>query len=197
MNTRNPALRTVITALAPAVWGSTYVVTTHMLPDGHPLFAALMRALPAGVIALLVTRRLPTGSWWWKSLVLGTLNMGAFFPLLFIAAQHLPGGVAATLGAAQPIFVAGLAVWILGERLSRRRMLWGLIGMGAVAMVVLGPGAAIDVTGVVAGLDLAIRAFELLDPALAASGTRPDGTRVAPGDVLAHVSGAARALLGA
>src|SRR5690625_3520113 len=51
--------------------------------------------------------------------------------------------------------------------------------------------------GVVAGLDLAIRAFELLDPALAASGTRPDGTRVAPGDVLAHVSGAARALLGA
>ena len=37
----------------------------------------------------------------------------------------------------------------------------------------------------VAGLDLAIRAFELLDPALAASGTRPDGTRVAPGDVLA------------
>ena len=156
MNTRNPALRTVITALAPAVWGSTYVVTTHMLPDGHPLFAALMRALPAGVIALLVTRRLPTGSWWGKSLVLGTLNMGAFFPLLFIAAQHLPGGVAATLGAAQPIFVAGLAVWILGERLSRRRMLWGLIGMGAVAMVVLGPGAAIDVTGVVAGLAAAL-----------------------------------------
>src|SRR5690625_4246134 len=51
--------------------------------------------------------------------------------------------------------------------------------------------------GVVAGLDLAIRAFELLDPALAASGTRPDGTRVAAGDVLAHVSGEARALLGA
>ncbi|MGO2096430.1 MAG: EamA family transporter [Candidatus Microbacterium stercoravium] len=148
----NPPARTVITALAPAVWGSTYIVTTHMLPDGHPLFAALMRALPAGIIALLVTRRLPTGSWWWKSLVLGTLNMGVFFPLLFIAAQHLPGGVAATLGAAQPIFVAGLAVWILGERLSRWRLLWGIIGMIAVAMVVLGPGAAIDLTGVVAGL---------------------------------------------
>ena len=51
--------------------------------------------------------------------------------------------------------------------------------------------------GVVAGLDLAIRAFELLDPALTASGACPDGTRVAPGDVLAHVSGQARALLGA
>jgi len=148
----NPAVRMAVTALAPAVWGSTYVVTTHMLPDGHPLFAALMRALPAGIIALLVTRRLPTGSWWWKSLVLGTLNMGVFFPLLFIAAQHLPGGVAATLGAAQPIFIAGLAVWVLGERLSRWRMLWGIIGMIAVAMVVLRPGAAIDLTGVMAGL---------------------------------------------
>ena len=51
--------------------------------------------------------------------------------------------------------------------------------------------------GVVAGLDLAIRAFEFLDPALTVGGARPDGTRVAPGDVLARVSGEARALLGA
>lgn len=148
----NPPARTVITALAPAVWGSTYIVTTHMLPDGHPLFAALMRALPAGIIALLVTRRLPTGSWWWKSLVLGTLNMGAFFPLLFVAAQHLPGGVAATLGASQPIVVAFLAVAILHERLSAWRVWWGAAGMLGVAMVVLRPDAGFDAIGILAGL---------------------------------------------
>ncbi|MFT3945024.1 MAG: EamA family transporter [Ancrocorticia sp.] len=143
---------TVLTVFVPMVWGTTYIVTTHLLPEGHPLFAALMRSLPAGLIALLISRKLPQGSWWWKSLVLGTLNMAAFFPLLFVAAQHLPGGVAATLGAAQPIVVAFLAVAILHERLSTWRVCWGVVGLSGVALVVLGPGAGFDVVGIIAGL---------------------------------------------
>lgn len=143
---------TSLTALAPAVWGTTYIVTTHMLPDGHPMFAAMLRSLPAGLIALLISRQLPRGSWWWKSLVLGTLNMGAFFPLLFLAAQELPGGVAATLGAAQPIVIAILAVLILRERLSGWRVMWGVAGMIGVALVVLGPDAAMSPLGIAAGL---------------------------------------------
>lgn len=143
---------TALTAIVPMVWGTTYIVTTHMLPEGHPLFAAMMRSLPAGVIALLIARRLPRGAWWWKSLVLGTLNMGAFFPLLFLAAQELPGGVAATLGAAQPIVIAFLAVAILRERLSVRRVCWGVLGMIGVALVVLGPDAAMSPIGILAGI---------------------------------------------
>jgi probable blue pigment (indigoidine) exporter len=143
---------TALTAIVPMVWGTTYIVTTHMLPEGHPLFAAMMRSLPAGLIALLIARQLPRGSWWWRSLVLGTLNMGAFFPLLFLAAQQLPGGVAATLGAAQPIVIAFLAVAILHERLSVWRVCWGVVGMVGVALVVLGPEAAMSPLGIVAGL---------------------------------------------
>lgn len=140
------------TAVAPMVWGTTYIVTTHLLPPGHPLFAALMRTLPAGLIALAIARQLPRGNWWWKSLVLGGLNMGAFFPLLFVTAQRLPGGVAATLGAVQPIVIAFLAVVILHEKLSGWRLLWGVVGMVGVGLVVLGPEAALDPLGVVAGL---------------------------------------------
>lgn len=147
---------TALTALAPAVWGTTYIVTTHMLPAGHPLFAAMMRALPAGLIAILISRQLPGGSWWWKSLVLGTLNMGAFFPLLFVAAQELPGGVAATLGAAQPILIAFLAVPLLHERLSGWRVAWGIVGVIGVALVVLGPDAAMSPLGILAGLGGAV-----------------------------------------
>lgn len=143
---------TALAALAPMMWGTTYIVTTRLLPEGHPLFAAMMRALPAGIIALLLARRLPRGDWWLRSLVLGTLNLGAFFPLLFVAAQRLPGGVAATLGAVQPLVVAALAVALLGERLSRWRVGWGLIGVVAIGMVVLGPDAALDPVGVLAGL---------------------------------------------
>ena len=135
-----------LTSLAPAVWGTTYIVTTHALPPGHPVFAALMRTLPAGVLAFLASRQLPRGTWWWKSIVLGALNMACFFPLLFVAAQRLPGGVAATLGAAQPIIVAGLAVTVLGERLSARRLIWGVAGVVGIALVVLGPQAQLDLT---------------------------------------------------
>ncbi|MER6145020.1 EamA family transporter [Streptomyces sparsogenes] len=144
--------RTALTALAPLVWGTTYVVTTELLPPGHPLFAGLLRALPAGLIALAVTRTLPRGAWWGKAAALGVLNIGLFLPLLFVAAERLPGGVAATLGAAQPLGVAVLAVIVLHERLSVWRLLWGVIGVVGVGLVVIGPRAALDTTGIVAGL---------------------------------------------
>ncbi|WP_249044498.1 hypothetical protein [Crossiella equi] len=76
----------LLTALAPAVWGSTYLVTTELLPPGRPLLAAVLRALPAGLLLVALTRRLPRGDWWWRSFVLGALNIGVFFALLFVAA---------------------------------------------------------------------------------------------------------------
>lgn len=153
---RARAGRTALTALTPAVWGTTYIVTTELLPQGHPLFAALARSLPAGLAALLLSRALPRGSWWWKSAVLGTLNIGVFFPLLFFTAERLPGGVAATLGASQPIIVAFLVVAVLGERFSAWRLGWGVAGAAGVGMVVLGPAAALDSAGIVAGLASAL-----------------------------------------
>ncbi|MEU6831795.1 EamA family transporter [Nocardia beijingensis] len=144
--------RTVLTALAPVAWGTTYVVTTELLPSGHPLFAGLLRALPAGLIALAITRTLPRGAWWGKAAVLGVLNIGLLFPLLFLAAERLPGGVAATLAAAQPLVVAILAVVVLGEKPSPWRLVWGAVGLLGVGLVVIGPEAAFDVAGVVAGL---------------------------------------------
>ena len=154
-----------LTALAPAVWGTTYIVTTRALPSGHPVFAALMRTLPAGALALLAARQLPRGTWWWKSLVLGALNMTCFFPLLFVAAQRLPGGVAATLGAAQPIIVAGLAVTVLGERLSAWRLIWGVSG-------VVGRPDGISALGL-AGWQLTGAGLLLIVPALVLDGIPP------------------------
>ncbi|WP_267897480.1 EamA family transporter [Micromonospora deserti] len=141
-----------MTALAPAVWGTTYVVTTELLPQGHPLFAGLLRALPAGLIALAITRTLPPGAWWGKAAVLGVLNIGLFLPLLFIAAERLPGGVAATLAAAQPLVVAVLAVTVLRDSPSVWRLFWGVAGVVGVGLVVIGPNAALDIVGIVAGL---------------------------------------------
>jgi nicotinate-nucleotide pyrophosphorylase (carboxylating) len=50
-------------------------------------------------------------------------------------------------------------------------------------------------TGVVAGLDLARLAFQLIDPAIEIRLERNDGAAVAPGDVIATVAGPARGIL--
>lgn len=140
----------LLTALGPAIWGSTYLVTTALLPPDRPLLAGLLRALPAGLLLLAVTRRLPRGSWWWRSAVLGMLNFGAFFPLLFFAAYRLPGGVAATVSAVQPLVVAGLSVLVLRVRVSPGQLLAALAGVLGVALLTLTAAARLDVPGVLA-----------------------------------------------
>lgn len=139
------------TALGPVVWGTTYVVTTQLLPEGHPLWSGVLRALPAGLLLLALGRAPPTGRWWWRAAVLGALNIGMFFPLLFLAAYTLPGGVAAVFGAASPLIVAALALPLLGERPTARRLLWGVLAVVGVAMMVLAPGVELDLLGVLAG----------------------------------------------
>jgi len=49
--------------------------------------------------------------------------------------------------------------------------------------------------GVAAGLDAAVLAFELIDPALTIRQPTPNGARIAPGDVLMEIEGEARSLL--
>jgi probable blue pigment (indigoidine) exporter len=141
-----------LTALAPASWGTTYAVTTQFLPPDRPLFTGLVRALPAGLLLLAITRVLPRGAWWWKSAVLGALNIGAFFPLLFLSAYRLPGGMAAVVGSVGPLFVAGLAAVLLGERPTVRTLLTGVVAASGVSLVVLKAAGALDALGVLAAL---------------------------------------------
>jgi probable blue pigment (indigoidine) exporter len=147
---RTPVL--LITAFTPAVWGTTYAVTTEFLPPDRPLLAGLLRALPAGLLLLAVTRRLPHGLWWWRSAVLSVLQIGIFFPLLFVSAYRLPGGMAAVLGAAQPLVVAGLTTFLLSERVAPRTVIAAVVGAGGVALAVLTAAARLDSIGLVAGL---------------------------------------------
>lgn len=141
-----------LTAVAPAIWGSTYLVTTGLLPGWHPLTVALLRALPAGLLLLLLVRRLPAGVWWHRAFVLGSLNFALFWAALFVAAYRLPGGVAATVGAIQPLIVVFLARLALGTPVTVTAVLAGLVGVAGVAMLVLAPGASVDPLGVAAGL---------------------------------------------
>ncbi|WP_028934089.1 EamA family transporter [Pseudonocardia spinosispora] len=150
--TGTPTALTVLTALAPMSWGTTYLVTTEFLPPGYPLVSTVIRVLPAGLVLLVLTRRLPHGVWLWRSLLLGALNIGVFNALLFVAAYRLPGGVAATLQSIQPLFVAGLALLLLGEKPTRWRLGWAAAGVVGVALIVLRGRIHLDLVGILAGV---------------------------------------------
>ncbi|MEW2067695.1 EamA family transporter [Streptomyces sp. NPDC007346] len=149
-------LDSALTVLAPVVWGSTYLVTTQFLPPDRPLLAAAVRALPGGLILTLAGRQLPQGHWWWRILVLGALNIGVFFYLLFVAAYHLPGGVAALVGSIQPVFVLLLSALLLRAAIRGWQVWACVLGTAGVGMLVLGPEAGLDAVGVVAGLGGAV-----------------------------------------
>ncbi|MFB7087296.1 EamA family transporter [Streptomyces sp. NPDC056296] len=167
-----PAL-IALTALAPVSWGTTYAVTSEFLPADRPLFTGLMRALPAGLLLLALARVLPRGAWWWKAAVLGALNIGAFFPLLFLSAYRLPGGLAAAVGSVGPLIVVGLSALLLGQRPTARSVLTGVVAAFGVSLVVLKAAGALDALGVLAAL--AATASMSAGTVLTKRWGRPDG----------------------
>ncbi len=142
----------MLTALAPAIWGSSYIVTTELLPELDPLTISLFRALPAGLLLLALVRVLPQGIWIARVFILGALNFSIFWMLLFYAAYRLPGGVAAVLGAMQPMIVIFAARGLLGTPIQIMSVWAVLAGIGGVALLILTPEARLDTAGVVAGL---------------------------------------------
>lgn len=163
----------LITATTPVIWSTTYYVTTEFLPADRPLLAGFIRAFPAGLILLAWFRVLPEGHWWWRSIVLGVLNIGAFFAFLFWAAFLLPGGVAAVVTNTAPLWVIALSPLVLGSRVRGIQLLAAAVAIAGVAALVLSPGARLDPLGVVVGLAGAV--CMALGVVLAKRFGRPEG----------------------
>lgn len=140
----------LVTAVAPVAWGTNYYVTRAFLPAPNPLYGAVLRALPAGLLLLALARARPHGSWWWKAPVLGVLNMGGFFALVYLAAQLLPSSLASTVMATSPLAMMLIAWPLLSER-PRAAPLWGAAcGIGGVCLMLLTGTAGAAPAGVLA-----------------------------------------------
>lgn len=139
-----------LTALAPIIWGSTYIVTSELLPPNRPFTAALIRVLPAGLLLVLALRRLPAQQHWLRLLILSALNIGAFQALLFVAAYRLPGGLAAVLGAIQPLMVMALAWWADGKSPARSTLAAAVAGVLGMALLLISPQTVFEPIGIAA-----------------------------------------------
>ena len=140
------------TAIAPLIWGSTYLVTTEFLPPNRPFTAALIRVLPAGLLLLAWTRRLPRRGEWGIVALLGFLNIGFFQAMLFVAAYRLPGGLAAVLSSTQTLMVL-VFTWLIDKTMPpKAAWAWSATGVLGIAVLVLSPSARYDGTGILAAL---------------------------------------------
>lgn len=142
----------LLTMLAPIFWGTTYIVTTEFLPANLPFYAAVIRVLPAGIILLLIVRKLPKYEQWLQTIVLSFLNISCFQTLLFVAAYRLPGGIAAVLGAIQPLIIM-ILLWQINHITPKPITIFftisAIIGM---AMLLITPNSTWDLIGLLAAL---------------------------------------------
>lgn len=145
----------VVTLLAPISWGTTYIVTTELLPDGQPLTVAALRVLPASLLLIAVgtarSRWRPRGrAEWRRHALISLFNFSLFFPLLVAATYRMPGGIVAAAGGLQPLFVAVIAYLLFRRPAAPRELLTGLTAAIGVALVVGIGSASFDLLGVVA-----------------------------------------------
>ncbi|MFC8276061.1 DMT family transporter [Streptomyces sp. NPDC057271] len=139
-----------LTAVAPVAWGTNYFVTHEFLPTDRPLYGAALRALPAGLVLLALCRKRPRGQWWWRSSVLGLLNVSVFFVLVYAASQLLPTSVAATVMALSPLTMMLIAWPLVSERPGLAHMTGAAIGLGGVYLMLFTGVEGVSVPGVFA-----------------------------------------------
>lgn len=142
----------LVTAIAPIAWGSTYFVTREFLPADAPIWGSVLRALPAGLLLLAVRPRMPRGAWWWRALVLGALNVGVFFALIYVVAQLLPTSLASTVMATAPAVMMVFAWLLAGERLRAVPMLGAAVGLAGVVLLLATDASAVDPLGIAASV---------------------------------------------
>ena len=143
----------LVAAGGPVLLAIGWVLTEH-LPNG-PLWIAVSRVLPAGLILLAVRPALPTGAWWHRSAVLGLINFGGFFTLQALAVQHIPAGVAATITATQTLLVPLGAILLTAAPLRGTHLLHATTGILGVALLVLRE-SHLDPIGITAAAGTAI-----------------------------------------
>lgn len=140
----------LMTAIAPTLWGTTYFVTTELLPPDRPFIAACLRLLPAGIILVFISWHIPKRNEWSRIFILAILNFAIFHVLLFTAAYRLPGGLAAVVGAVQPLIMMCLIWMVDGYKPVRTALVASIIAVLGMAALLLSPDSTWDLLGVLA-----------------------------------------------
>jgi len=132
------------------LWGTTYAVTKYATPDWPPLLLGALRALPAGLLLLLLKPSLPTRSQWPSLLTLGAVNIALFFAFIFIMAVNLPAAIAGVGMVSVPV-VALLYAWLTKGQRPAKIQAFCAMALVVLAWLLFDPAhLALNVLGVAA-----------------------------------------------
>lgn len=135
--------------IATVIWGVNWPVSKWLLHELPPLTA---RGLPGVFSAMMLaglilargqSLRAPRGEWGRLTLY-AALMVGFWMGLMGLSLVYLPASETAILGATIPVWAAGLAWPILGERLSVLRVIAIAMAVGGVMLLVGGDGISVS-----------------------------------------------------
>ena len=124
-------------------WGLNWPIMKVVLSEVPPLYfrASCLLAGGLGMLALAraghMTIAVPRGSWP-RLLLLALFNIIGWNVLIVYGVALLPSGRAALLGYTMPLWSAILSAWLLGERITARRLAGLALGLAGIAVLVGG-----------------------------------------------------------
>lgn len=122
------------------LWSGAFVAVKVGLVSSPPLFLMASRFVVAGAVLLvwarLTGRPMPARrDEWGRIAVLGLLNNAIYLGLTAIALRDLSAGMGAILASTNPLMLALVAPWFVGERWTGRKVAGLLIAFGGVVWV--------------------------------------------------------------
>jgi drug/metabolite transporter (DMT)-like permease len=142
--TSSPSLRLPLPAMVAAfclLWASAFAVAKLAIADCPPLIVLTARFLLAGavIIGAAALFGVPLNLRRRELLLfalLGIANQAVYLGLSYVGIRSTSSGLAALVISANPVLTAVLAVAFLNERMSWRKAMGLLLGLGGVAFVV-------------------------------------------------------------
>ncbi len=124
-----------LTVFAAALWGLAPVATKAALEGFTPEFIGVFRLAVAALCCRLLGG--PGGRWFVADgwLWLGGVALGVDFILYNYGLQRTSAGVSGLVINIELVSTIGFAVWLLGERLSVRRVIGCVVTLGGVLLV--------------------------------------------------------------
>lgn len=124
------------------IWGSTWFVITGQIAEAPPSWTIAWRfalATPAMVLLALVTgKSLAIGrAGHGLAVALGVAQFCGNFNFVYRAEQHLTSGIVAVMFSLMIVTNAVLGQWLLGQRVTRRFYLGGVIALAGVGLLLM------------------------------------------------------------
>ncbi len=133
------ALHTLLAVFYIFLWASAFVPSRVVSTTAPPLWILAFRFMLAGALllggALAAGLKLPREPRTWGRLALLGLTANAgYLGLTYLALRHLSSGMGAILASTNPLLLALAAPRLLGEPLTRRKLLGMVLGVSGVVI---------------------------------------------------------------